>query len=397
MIRGRILVIGEQGLQSATNLLANVLIARHYFSDDYAAFSLAFASYVFLAGIQRALIIIPFVVAAHGEQAATAARSFCGANLRLTAMASLPAIASGLGLSALGHGWIGTVFMGAGLLCAGLFPYEFCRRWLLQHKRYGALVMMASIYASAVLASVSIGSHFIWPLWLIFTCMAASTAVSAIFLPEMRVGTKVPITTFAPATFRFWNVLSHLSYSGYNFAIQAIMGARISKAEMGAFYATRNLFQPVQVLVMAVDNTDKPRAAKAYTTDGFRGLFKSLARTCLTLLAIGVPYLTLIFFFHEQVLRWLYQGRFDQEAGGSIAWIGMFALMMVTQPVETGIYVIKQTRILFASRVVATALSILCCLWLTNKIGYAGAIISMAAGWAIALIGSGFGFFKAAR
>jgi O-antigen/teichoic acid export membrane protein len=397
MNSARLIVLGEQGVQSATSFLANVLVARHYSPDDYAAFSLAVASSIFIGGIQRALIVIPFVVSGHGEHMAAASSAFCRANLRLTAALALPTLALGLILNQLGHTWIANILLGTGLLCAGMLPYELCRRWLLQHKRYTALLAMSASYAAALLTLVFIGARHGLSLWLIFAGMMLSTAAALFFLPAMRRHAPSPMSTLVPPGFRFWNLLSHLAFSGYNYAIQAIQGMNISKADMAAFYATRNLFQPVQVLVMAVDSTDKPRAANAYAVSGRSGLFASLRRTCLTLFAVGAPFLALVYLFHEPALHYLYNGKFDHQSAGCIAWIAMFALMMLTQPIETGIYVIKKSRILFTTRLVAAIAGILCCVWLTRQGGYTGAIISMSIGWLIALIGAFIGLIKASR
>jgi O-antigen/teichoic acid export membrane protein len=399
MMPARVLVLGEQGLLSAANLIGNILIARHYSQNQYAAFSFAFAAYVFLSGIQRAAIIIPFVVSAHDEGPSPAARAFCHANFRLTAAVALPAVAIGLACHAANLDWWGDVFFGAGLLCAGLFPYELCRRWLLQRKLYGQLLAMTTAYIAALLTVLLASVRFDIPLFFVFIGMASSTLVA--LACTLRMLRRPPDASTSepslPPGFRLWNVLSHLSYSGYNFAIQAIQAATIARPELSAFYATRNIFQPIQVLVMAVDNTDKPRAARAFAASGKSGLYRSLITTSLSLLALGAPYLLCVAFFHDSILHYLYNGKFDHSAGGGLLWIFPFALMMVAQPIETGIYVIKKTKVLFITRIIAAIIGILASIVLTQRFGYQGAIISIGAGWLIAACGGFIGLIKSAK
>lgn len=188
-------------------------------------------------------------------------------------------------------------------------------------------------------------------------------------------------------SFSKWSVLGSLAFSGYNFAIQSVLGLISGPASLGALNAARNVIQPTSSLIQAIDSVDKPRASRAYAHDGVVGLLSVTRGSVGTLLFLGVPYLLFIGFFPKEVLNFLYGAASGYSEGTLVALCAMAVLMLCAQPIETSLYVLRRPRSLFFNRLVASLVSLPLAFLLIEKYGALGAALSLTIGWAVSLLG----------
>lgn len=183
------------------------------------------------------------------------------------------------------------------------------------------------------------------------------------------------------ARFAAWSSLSHVAYSGYNFGTQALLGVLAGPTALGVFHACRILIQPVNTLVGAMDSIDKPRAAAAFATDGAPAMRRVLLRGGRILTGVSVPYLVALALLAPVILPLVLGPQYEDQVGVVWAWCFTALGMVLTQPVESGLYVARRTREMFLTRVLASLAAVALCWWLAPALGATGALIGMAVGF----------------
>jgi O-antigen/teichoic acid export membrane protein len=150
---------------------------------------------------------------------------------------------------------------------------------------------------------------------------------------------------------------------------------------MGSFAAVRNLTQPVNTLIGAIDNVDKPRAARAFSAGGFPDLFSSLWQTMGTLSLLGGGYLLLCAAGGGHVVNALYHERYGHAWGEVWMWCLIALAMMVAQPLESGLYVAQRTGALFMNRLISAMIGLGVAVATIPDWGVSGALLGVASGW----------------
>ncbi len=188
------------------------------------------------------------------------------------------------------------------------FSHGYGRRAAVQDERFDLLTQMAFTYGV-----VSISTLVCWnfagpskwtPVTVLFLGAASATTYYAIAKPRkllIRPSAEAPAAT-GHYPFSLWASLSHIGFSGYNFGVQAMLANMAGPTALGIFHACRTLLQPVNTLVGAMDTIDKPRAARAYASNGRIGLIKAM-QTALTILFLtGGLYIATIYLLDSWLL-----------------------------------------------------------------------------------------------
>lgn len=411
----RVAALLEQGLVSGANFLAFILLARALAAEAWGAFGLAYAVVLFVQGWQRALVTIPMITFTAGGAGWPAARlQWLGVNTALAAAAALLLVLMA-GSVALAHGgwrmdwppgrqtgWLAQSLLMAALMLVPVMAHEFCRRAAIQEARLDLLAGTGAAYAGVLVVTAAAPWPSAWAAWsgcqpalaVALACMAAAAVY------RLRTALPVLATWQRPPpnpvyrTYTGWALASHLAYSGYNFGVQALLAAVAGPAALGAFHACRTLVQPVTTLQSAMDSIDKPRAAAALAREGTPGLRRVLRRAMAVLALLAVPYLALVAWGAGPLLAWLYGDRYAEQQAVVSMWCLVALCSVISQPVESGLYVARQTRALFAARAVAALASLALALALTVSHGAVGALAAMALGFALA---AGLGLFQLQR
>lgn len=388
--RTRTAALVEQAALAGGNLVSFLVFARQLSPDGWGNFAFAYAMVLFAQGFQRAAVTIPLVpYSASAMSWPQSRRHWQAANGAMAAasVASLGLVAGGA--AAIGISWLSASASMACLMLVPVFVHDFMRRSAIQEGRFELLVTSGLVYA-ALMVLCALSTFWIETTpWLpaLAVTVAAGSAASVIGVGTRQWPIGYP-RLWSPAAdypaFAGWAALSHLAYSGYNFGIQAVLAGVAGPAAVGVFHACRILVQPVNTLIAATDSVDKPRAAAAYAAQGRSGLWAVLRRSFSMMAWPALPYLTLVAVFAGMVLPVVLGEQYGEAIGSMRAWCLAAALMLLAQPVESGLYVARRTRSMFLGRILASAVALAAAVPLSRAWGATGALGAMAIGFAIA-------------
>jgi O-antigen/teichoic acid export membrane protein len=387
----------EQGCVSGANLLASVLLARALAPEHWGVFAFAWAIVLFAQGFQRALVTIPMIpFTAGGAHWPQARAAWAAANAWLALAGTALLALAALLMPAAGAAWLATSLALAAALLPAVLAHEFARRAAVQERRFGTLAAMGVAYAVALLALAILRAVTGPQAWPGPAALPAALALAAgcgcaALVYRLRARQRLlplppgalPHDSGYPAYAR-WAVGSHLGYSGYNFGVQALLAALAGPAAVGVFHACRTLVQPVTVLQSAMDGVDKPRAAEAWATLGRPALRRVLWRSFGWMAVPALPFLAFVALAATPLLGWLYGPAYAGAQAVVVAWCAVAACSLVSQPVESGLYVTRRPRALFLARTGAALLSLAAALLLVPSFGAVGALLAMALGFALA-------------
>jgi O-antigen/teichoic acid export membrane protein len=387
----------EQGSVSAANLLAFVMLARALAPEHWGVFGFAWALVLFVQGFQRALVTIPMIPFTAEAGAWVPARpAWAAANSWLALLGSAVLALLAALVQRLGPAWLATALVMAALLLPLALAHEFARRAAVQERRFGLLAGMGVAYALALLAVAGwrlATPAAAWPgspAWPAALAMAAGCSAAALLY---RLRARLPLLPLPPGglprpqgypAYAGWALGSHLGYSGYNFGVQALLAALAGPAAVGVFHACRTLVQPVTVLQSAMDGIDKPRAAAAWATLGRPALRRVLWRSFGWMAVPALPFLAFVALAATPLLGVLVGPAYAGSQDVVVAWCAVAACSLLSQPVESGLYVARRPRELFLARSAAALASLLAAAALVPALGAVGALAAMALGFALA-------------
>ncbi len=325
--RVRALSLVEQGMISGANFTALLLLARGFDSNTFGTFSFAWLSMLFVLNIHRSAVVVPFVI--HTAQPGVLeAESPAWRRLNHWTTA-LSAMGLGAVAVALPHfsapGWMDTAFLMAALFVIPCFAYEFRRRWLIQQDRYASAVAAAGVYTALWLGSVAVAvsTHRLdLAAAGVMLANGGAALLCLILSPKLKRPANPP--EFLPflrnlAHFIGWSVASNLAYNGYGHLPPLILGALAGPGPVALFQAMRNFTQPLSTAATAVDNFDKPRAARAYAADGMPGLRRALTHTTTAMAVLVVPYCIMLVLAGDWLVGLVYGHRYGDPTE-TLAW-----------------------------------------------------------------------------
>lgn len=392
----RYLVLVEQALISGSNFLLYVYAARMLPKDQWGTLSFALALLQVLQGFQRAFVTLPMVTSGDKQGVfANSLRFWRQMQGGITAATLL--LVLGLYVIALYYldAWVAEGILLTAVLVIPWYYMEFARRVIIMSSSMYRLLTMAIIYVCVLLIAVAVvhwrdfGHH----LPLVFVSVMASAAVISSFSAKVQLWPTMGIartnaggswTSTSLWRFGRWAAASSLAYTGYNFAIQAILAAITGPAVLGVFTAARNLIQPISTLVQAIDSVDKPRAGRAYASRGMPGLWHVIRRSWAWLFLLALPYVALVGVFSESLLVVVYGEKYADASVPVQLWCVVMLIMILVQPLETGLYVLRRPDWLFYGRAISAGFVLMLTPWLVMQWSVNGALVALAAGWGLA-------------
>jgi len=148
----------DQGISSFTNFALGILIARSVSADDFGAFSLAFATYVVIVNLARAIGTQPLVIRYSGVDPATwrrGAAAAMGTMFTSGVVIGLLCIVGG----ALGGGTAGTTFVALGIALPALLVQDGWRFVFFAGGRDRDAVFTDFVWAVALIAFLVVATR----------------------------------------------------------------------------------------------------------------------------------------------------------------------------------------------------------------------------------------------
>ena len=380
----------EQVLVSGANFVAFLLFARHLAPNAWGEFGLAYALVLFMQGFQKALVtipMIPFTAAVPGWEAGR--RVWAGANSTLAIGGALLLLATAAAATALAPPWLQRSMLMAALMFGPVTVHEFARRAAVQESRFDLLAGMGGAYALPLLITAVLPASPELRAWLPAAGVGLGT-LGAASLYQWRTGRSalsrpgLPPPDAPYRSFSAWALLCHLGYSGYNFGVQAILAGLAGPAAIGVFHACRTLVQPVSTVMAAMDSVDKPRAAATLVAAGPAAMRRMLWRSLRIVAVLALPYLALVALGADELLALAYRDQYAGQAAVVQMWCLVTVCSIVSQPVESGLYVARRTRAIFGARSVAALVSLAGAVPLVSAYGTEGALAAMSLGFVLA-------------
>ena len=349
--------------------------------DAFGVFGLVQGTYLLTQGVQRSVVVLPMIMTASASSGGDAV----WARLNTVLLAGITAV---LALLALAGGALGidvafrTAFALAAPCTMATLSYEFGRRTLFLQQRPRAVLAAAATYFLTTVAGVATVA-----IWL----RSVEAAAAVLFLAAgtagamaWRLRAPMPSGGIRVRDHRGmigWNLLSFLPYAVYNNGMILIVGALADVRAVALFAASRLFTAPIQTLIQAIDSVDKPRARRMYAADGLTGLSYSLGRTRRTLLMLGAPYLIAIVLGAELLVPLLFGDRYPGMIDAVRLWGAVALLMLLGQPLETGLLVLHKSNLFFWTRSLAAIAAIAALLGLRDTLSQVAPIAALAVGW----------------
>ncbi|HLO78413.1 MAG TPA: lipopolysaccharide biosynthesis protein [Magnetospirillum sp.] len=386
--RVRALSLLEQGMISGANFLGLLLLARGFDADTFGTFSFAWLTLLFVVNIQRSAVVVPFVIHT-ADPAVLVAEAPAWRRLSLwttiLSATSLGIVAAALPLFD-APDWMVTAFVLAALFVVPSFTYEFRRRWLIQLDRFGGTVAAAAAYAALYIGgiAVAVASHRLEFAAAAFVVANGGAALlCALLAPRLpKPETPPPFRQFLGnlAHFIGWSVASNLAYNGYGHLPPLILGALAGPGPVALFQAMRNFTQPLSTAATAVDNFDKPRAARALSADGIAGLRRALTHTTGAMAAMTLPYVVLLVVAGDWLVGLVYGPRYGDPTA-ALAWFAIVHVAVVfVYPLETALFLLRRPDLLFRGRVLSAVVGVGLCVALVPAWGLGGAMAGITGG-----------------
>jgi N-acetylglucosaminyldiphosphoundecaprenol N-acetyl-beta-D-mannosaminyltransferase len=372
------ITIADQAFSSASNFLVGLFVARLAGPRQFGAFALAYAVWLAVAGLHRALITDPLLITTDTRRPQRSVLSHgMAAELLLGSTAGLVVALIGFGLVAAGASTLGSGLIYLAPWLAVLVAQDYWRwiafkqgepaKALLNDVVYTVVqigVLLAAAQAGHRSAGVALGA------WGIGAACGTVLGLWQFRVPFAISGgwrylrQSWPLGRWLAADF----ATAYGANQVYQFAVAAILGP----VGIGALRAALNIMGPTHVLLYAGGSLGLPESVKALDRSGPRGLDR-MVRLISFAAAVGVgAYGLVVGILGGRLMSWLYGPAFAPF--GSL--VAIAALQVVVAAIawgpNLGLKAAKQTRALFGVRVVTTCVSITSVVLLATSLGIIG-------------------------
>jgi O-antigen/teichoic acid export membrane protein len=361
----RIYAFSDQALLGAGNLLTSIAMARVLPINEFAAYTAAVAVYFVLFGFHRALLVMPFVLSGRDTHPAEqeAQWVWLAGLTSLTLFVLMHLVAWAMEQNHLPP-FACMVAGFAAWQAPAMLLQEFGRRWLYQHGRGSGVVLSSLVSLTSTLIGIGAIAWGIVPA----TSVSQLIGYSALFAFVVHM-VILPPRAHAPhlghmadmlgprMRFSLWQCLTHIPFVIYNQGFPLLLARLGSPLTVAGFSAIRNILNPANSIVSAIDSTDKVRAVKARREKGVAGAYASTKNTRKLILMIGLPFVLGVAISGPWLLPILYKGRYNFAAELAVL-AGYYLLVMVNQPYETFLIVNEKGKALFASRLTSATITL---------------------------------------
>ena len=385
------LALLDQGVFAGSNFVMSILLARWMPPEQYGAYAVAFAVFLFLVSFHQALLLEPMLVfgsSAYRDCLRGYLKSLLVAHTIMSvAMAVGLCIAAGVTLS-LGHA---KALPGA-LVGIAIAAPTVLLLWVAKRVFYlklspapsAAAAILYSILTMGGLAVVYEHSHGLSPLAAFLLMGFGGLGASLALLVYLR--RKLPKTTEAPGLREIWG--RHWEYGRWALAANTMMWVPINAfypilskfsgmAEAGELKALMNFASPMLQACAALHTLLLPYSARVLAERPGDGVSVILRRMTFLCVACAIPYWILLLLFRGTAFRMLYSGRYTEVAYllpvvalASVAGSAFFGPSIVLRSLE-------EPRLIFAAVTISSLVSIVVGIPLTRVWGVGGAVWSI--------------------
>ncbi len=375
--------LADQMLYSGGTFIFFVCLANVEGELTLGAYSLCLATAIFFQGIQRNLVSIPLSISDDmSDELVSSLNQTSILSSLIIGLVSSSIIAVFCYVNSLDIVKWASYYL---LLSLSLWSYEFKRRLLWRRTDYSNILKLCGGYSllliafGSVLYFLSVEIIYAYPLAFVVAVALIKTNVKVNWSYDRYFVTK-------QLKHQRYEILSGFAFGGYNNLLIISSGFVFGPSMVALLSVARNLLQPVQVLISAVDSFDKVDSSKKYHSSGKSALLKSLMRSMAIVAVIAAPYMALTVSFSEEINQLLYSGKYSDLVEILLPFSLAYILMIVGHFLENALYITKMAKNLFFNRIICAFLAQA---FLVISISYIGVVAmpsSMAVGWLVIVI-----------
>jgi O-antigen/teichoic acid export membrane protein len=378
----------DQGVISASNFLATIILARAVSPTELGVYGVGFIALRLVRSVQEGLTVQPMNVFGASMPEADFKRYATSTSLIQLGLA----LASAAFVAACG--WVLTA-TGNDVAGPTLFSLWFAFLWWqLQEYLRRVLYTRRAIFSAVVNSVMANGVRLaLMILWVSQGRLSGIAGLEAIAWGSLA--------AFIPGiwfTRRYWTRqrldLKEAWKLNWNFGRWLIGGTLanwvavefypiltaglISFAAAGAYRALQNLVAPIHLLLRATDTFLTPHAAGNFEKSGRQALARTLRRVYF---AVGAPVLgvlCLAMIFPDQILRLFYGDTYLPYRDGVVLMAIFYALWFAYWPLQTAIKAARLSRPIFAANLLAILCMFTIGIWAILRWGVYGTIAGQA-------------------
>jgi O-antigen/teichoic acid export membrane protein len=295
--RRSILTMADQAVSSASNFAVGVAVAHIAGILGLGVFAVGYAAWLFVASLHRSLVTDPMAIEQDARSSSAHQRLGTGlaAELVFGLIAAAVCVALGLGLRALGAGSAGSGLVAVAVWLPFLAVQDYWRWVGFMAGRPGRSlindILFALVQAAAFAALVL--SAATRTTFLVLGCWGLGAVAGAVYgcwqyrvAPRLRGGAGLLTSRWHMSR---WLVGNDLTLWGSSQGYLLLAGLLLGPTELGGLKAAQTLITgPAFVILQVGGSIGLPEAAKAFASDGPRGLRRVVRRLSgLGSLAIG--------------------------------------------------------------------------------------------------------------
>src|SRR3990172_4834269 len=378
----------DQGVISAANFLATVILARNVDPTELGVYGVGFISLHLVRSFQEGFVIQPLNVYGASMDETTFKRYATSSSIIQVLLAILSALivaVSGWVLTVLGNDTAGPALFSLWFAFLWWQLQEYVRRML-----YTRGAVFNAVVNTVMANTVRLVLMILWASQSKLSGIAGLYAIAwgalAALIPGMwstwAYWTKdflsIKITWQRNWGFGRW-VLGGTLANWVAVEFYPVLAAGlISFAAAGAYRALQNLVAPIHLLLRATDTFLTPRAANIYEKNGQRALSRTLR---LIYLAAGIPILAILIVamtFPKQLLHLVYGDTYLAYSDGVVLMALFYALWFAYWPLQTIFKAARLSRPIFVANLVAILLMFTVGIWMILRWGVYGTIAGQA-------------------
>ncbi len=385
------LSVFDQGIVSGTNFATSVLIGRLCSQTEMGIYALGLSIVYFARAIQEQVVSAPYTIYCNrktdAEKPAYAGSScihfllFAGlVVISLLGLAGVLAI-QGTNPSLLKLAWVLAAALPLFLL------REFIRHFTFSHLKIGTAVLL-----DACVSAVQIGGLclFAWLGMLSISVVFGMIGLSCLLASAGWFFTKPEKFTFskfqalkdwkANWTFARWALACQLVGNSAPYVMPWFVASLEGTAATGILAASTTLVGLANMFVLGVANFLSPRAAKAYSEEGVKGLKPVVAYTGLVFVVVLGAFAGLMCAFGSTIAVWVY-GESYLAAGPVMAVLALGLLANgISVTAGNGLWAIDRPSANFRADLCALLATIVFSVLLIGPYGIMGAALAIALG-----------------
>jgi O-antigen/teichoic acid export membrane protein len=387
----------DPGTTVSAGLLVNLLLARWLPAQQYGAFALVFAVFLFLAGIHNALVLEPMSVLGPANFQRNLVDYFeaqIWVHLAFTTVLAAPLLLAAAFLTSFGYGGpLPGVFLGGGLALPFILLLWLARRMC--HILQRPAIAMAGSVCNFVLLLAGLfvlqARHKLTPPPVFLLLGFASLCAALLIFHKLQIGldeTRPCSVSWLSAATENWGYGRWLLGGTLGSALLGQTAMLLAPIFLGLAAAGEFGALQIPALLMvqgcaAAAMLLLPSFASEYAEANTNRSRQLASRVSLTLAGTALLFAVLLYFTAAPVERLLFGGKFATDA-----WlIPLFMLIPLSAGLASGysmaLQAMKRPHFEFLANRIAAALSVLTAFFFIPLFGLAGAAISLASGFVV--------------